>query len=71
MRVIIDFPDHEYEFYIGLFKKLGSGNIIFEDLVNGSLISDEHKAITLRRINDSKKEELLDWDDALASIKFE
>ena len=57
-EITLKIPDTKLKFFIELFKQLGL-EIRDEELV----IPQEHKEIVLDRIQNTKEEDLLNWDD--------
>ena len=57
-EVTLKIPDKQLQFFMKLFKQLG-----LEVKAEEILISEEHKEIVLDRIQNTKEEELLNWDE--------
>jgi hypothetical protein len=57
-EIILKVPDTKLRFFMELFKQLGL-EVKDEELV----ISEEHQEIVLDRIQNTKEEDLLNWDD--------
>ncbi|WP_035483579.1 hypothetical protein [Algoriphagus marincola] len=51
-------PDDKFEFFLNLIEELGYEISNLED------IPERHKSIVRRRIEQSKEEELLSWEEA-------
>lgn len=51
-------PDDKLDFFLNLIEELGYEISILED------IPERHKSIVRRRIEESKEEELLSWEEA-------
>lgn len=57
-EIRLKIPDNKLRFFMELFKQLGL-EIKDEELV----ISKKHQEIVLDRIQNTKEEDLLNWDD--------
>ncbi len=57
-QVTLNIPDTKLRFFMELFKQLGL-EVSDEEVV----IPEEHKEIVLERIQNTKEEDLLNWDD--------
>lgn len=57
-EITLKIPDTKFRFFMELFKQLGL-EVKNEELV----ISKEHQEIVQDRIQNTKEEDLLDWDE--------
>ena len=57
-EITLKIPETKFRFFMELFKRLGL-EVKNQELV----ISKEHQEIVLDRIQNTKEEDLLDWDE--------
>ena len=57
-EITLKVPDTKLRFFMELFKQLGL-EVSDEEFV----IPEEHKEVVLERIQNTKEEDLLNWDD--------
>jgi len=63
-EITIKIPDKKYDFFMELINQLG---VEVSDTLD---IPEEHKAIVRERINNSKHEDLVAWNDARKQLTF-
>jgi hypothetical protein len=64
-QVTLSVPDEKYSFFIELMH-----SIDFVSIEDFPPIPEEHKAIVMERIKDSKPEELIPWEEARKQLHF-
>jgi len=64
-QIILNIPDNNYEFFMELMKKLD-----FEYTDQESEIPEEIKKMVLERKKNSKRENLLTWEEVKANLKY-
>jgi len=63
-QVTLNIPDSKYQFFIELINNLGF------DTPAEIFIPEEHKAIVRDRIKNSKREDLIPWEEARKQLRF-
>jgi hypothetical protein len=64
-QVILNIPDSNYEFFIELMRKLN-----FKTINEEEEIPEEVKRMVLDRKKNSKRENLLTWEEVKANLKY-
>jgi hypothetical protein len=65
-QVVLNIPDTNYEFFMELMKKLNFTPVEEDD----ADIPEEVKKMVIDRLNNSKRENLLTWEEAKAKLKY-
>jgi hypothetical protein len=63
-EITIKIPDKKFDFFMELIDQLGV------EVTDTFEIPEEHKAIVRERINNSKQEDMVPWNDARKRLTF-
>lgn len=66
-EITLKVPDDKLPFFMQLMKEL---NINVSETTDDIEIPEEHKAIVMERIKNSRPEELIPWEEARKKLRF-
>ena len=64
-QITLKIPDTKLDFFMELIQQLG-----FEANVNETVVPEEHKEFVRNRINTTKKEDYISWEEARKQLVF-